>query len=132
MAERVFTVRTEPHTARVGNDAFLFVPEAVGAEFVTAYNELQRIQVDVSNRMAPRKGSSSKHPKQAELDVTVVAELEAAMRSFLTGLMLPESHDSFAAAPIPQRVLIELIEWTAELYGGGSGNQDAATGTSSD
>lgn len=133
MAERLFSIRTEPHVARLSDDvSFLFEPEVVGAEFVTAYTELQRIQAEVSEKLTPRKGSSTKHPKAAEVDLKVVAQLDEAMREFLSGLMLPGSRQAFAEARIPQRVLIEMIEWTAELYGGGSGNQDAATGTSSD
>lgn len=132
MAERVFEIRTEPHVARVGGHVFEFEPEAIGAEFVTAYTELQRVQAEASDKLTPRKASSTKHAKAAEADLSVVAELEAAMRGFLSGLMVPASRERFAEARIPQRVLISMIEWTAELYGGGSGNPDAVTGTSSD
>lgn len=132
MAERVFEVRTKPHTARIGDQTFLFQPEAEGAEFVKAYTELQDVQAEVARKLKPAKASSSKHAKQAETDLSIVADLDRAMREFLSGLMLEESREAFAATRIPQRVLVEMIEWTAELYGGGSGNQDAATGTSSD
>jgi hypothetical protein len=44
--------------------------------------------------------------------------------------MLPESAAAFVSVRLPQRVLLQLIEWVAELYGGGSGNPDAGTGPS--
>lgn len=130
--ERVFEIRTEPHRAVIGAETLLFEPEAVGAEYVTLYAELQRKQEEVSAKTAPRKASSTKHAKPVVDDLSNLIELEEAMRNFLASFMLAESKLVFHQMRLPQRILIELIEWIGELYGGGSGNPDAASGTSDD
>lgn len=130
--ERVFEIRTEPHRAVIGQNTLLFQPEADGAEFVSAYGKLQQKQEEAASLEKPRKASSTKHAKSplSETELSTVAVLEAAMRDFLAEFLLPDSRDVFKGLKLPQRVLIELIEWVAELYGGGSGNPDAGTGTS--
>ena len=125
--EKVFEIRTEPHVAVVGPHRFEFEPEAVGGEFLAAYTKLQDLQI----RLTGKKGTSSKPGKAAEeINAETLAELESSMREFLIGFMLPESAAAFVSVRLPQRVLLQLIEWVAELYGGGSGNPDAGTGPS--
>jgi hypothetical protein len=133
VAERTFNINTEPHTARIGEHVLLFEPEVIGSDFIQAYTALQDVQqrASASNRPA-RKASATQHAKASEVpDTKILKELDSAMRAFLEELLVPESRETFRTMRLPQRVLVQLIEWVTELYGGGSGNPDAAGGTSS-
>lgn len=127
MAERTFEIRTEPHVAHVGGIDLLFEPEVIGSEFVAAYTKFQAVEARVS---APRKGLNDAQKLAADLEA--VNDVEAAMREMLAQFIMPVSRPAFDELRLPQRLLVGMIEWTAELYGGGSGNPDDATGPSSD
>lgn len=133
MAERVFSIRTEPHRAVIGDVTLLLVPEADSGKFLDAYTNLQATQSLLKSGKA-RKASSSKHAKgDAEhVDTETLAKLNSVMREFVTKFLMPESLDVFRDMHLPDRILLELIEFAGELYGGGSGNPDADGGTSSD
>lgn len=126
MASRTFTIRTEPHEAHVGPKTLLFVPEADGAEFVAAYDQLTEMQ----KRLVGRKATSNKAAKPADTSPEALKEVNAAMRSFIDRFLLDDSKPDFAEMKIPDRVLVQIIEFLAEVYGGGSGNPDEAGGTS--
>lgn len=128
---RTFEIRTEPHEAVIGPHTLLLEPEVVGAEFATAYAALREVQRKVRSA-EPAKGSSTKHAKADGLNADVLIELSDAMRVFVRKFMLPDSQAVFDGMRVPDRVLVKLMEYVAELYGGGSGNPDAAGGTSSD
>lgn len=130
MATRTFEIRTEPHLATIGEDTLAFTPEVIGADFAQAYDKLRQVQSKVKAAQAG-KASSTKHAKEDGIGSDVLSELSAAMREFVGGFLMPESVTVFAAMRLPDRILIQLMEWVAELYGGGSGNQAAAGGTSS-
>lgn len=129
MAHKVFEIRTEPHTAEIGGTELYFEAEVIGSVFATAYDALRSVQQKV-NAAQGGKASSTKHAKADQVDSSTLAELSDAMRDFVRRFLLPESVDAFDAMRLPDRVLVELLEWVAELYGGGSGKADA-TGTSS-
>lgn len=114
MARKQFQLRTEPHAAVVGDVELLFHPEVMGDEWLDAYEELQ----------AAQKNVDTKDPDPASLRAATQA-----MRDFLARRMLPESAETFAGMRLPDRILVELVEWVAELYGGGSGG-DRPTGSS--
>lgn len=114
MARKSFALRTEPHVAEIGDVELLFRPEVMGDEFLDGYVRLREAQKRVDS-----EGS----------DLEALREVSRVMREFLAGLMLPESAATFAGMRLPDRVLVELLEWTAELYGGGSGG-DRPTGSS--
>lgn len=132
MAEKTFEIRTEPHVASVGKTQLLFQAEVIGAEFAQAYGELRAVQQKVKGN----KASSTKHAKEEATDPAVLIELHEAMRSFIRGFLLPESQTVFDGLRLPDRILIALMEWTAELYGSGAGKDqapaDAPGGQSSD
>jgi len=109
MADRKFAINTEPHKALIGNDTLWFQPEVVGAAFAQAYSGLKSAQKRVS--------AAGEDVGAEELIV-----VNDAMREFLSGLMLPESAQLFETMELPDRILVELLQWTAELYGGGPGN----------
>lgn len=124
MATRTFEIRTEPHEATLGDRVFYFEPEVVGAEFAGAYNKLREVQ----ERTQGSKANSSKAAKSA--DPNAIIEISSAMKSFVATFLVPgEQVDIFSGMRLPDRVLVQLIEWLGELYGGGSGNGEAG-GTS--
>lgn len=108
MASKNFAINTEPHDATIGDKTLYFVPEVEGSEFMTAYAALRDVQKELGSE-------ESATAEQLML-------INTAMRDFLKGLMLPDSQDEFDDMKLPSRVLVQLLEWTAELYGGGSGN----------
>ena len=132
MAERVFEIRTEPHRAVIGDITLLLVPEASGGDFLTAYGKLRDMQSRVNRKVNGTKAGSTKHAKEPDYDPAELAEVSETMREFISRFLVPESVPVFKNTRLPDRVLLQLIEFAAELYGGGSGNQDAGGGTSSD
>jgi len=128
--ERVFNIRTEPHRAVVGDVTLLLIPECSGSDFLDAYKNLRDVQTRVNRKSSGVKASSSKHAKDADIDVAELADLSRTMREFVASFLLPESVAPFETMNLPDRILLQLIEFAAELYGGGSGNPDADGGTS--
>ena len=135
MATRNFAINTEPHEAVIGGVTLLFEPEVIGAEFAEAYEQLRAVQQKVKGAQAG-KASSTKHAKADSVDALVLGELSDAMREFVGTFLVAESREVFASLRLPDRILVQLMEWAAELYGGGSGDAEgnpvAAGGTSSD
>jgi hypothetical protein len=106
MTTKKFAINQEPHKAEIGEHTLLFQPEAVGAAFVQAYAGLREAQKQV-------KAAGD------EIDPDLLLAVNAEMRAFLAGFMLPESAKVFDEMLLPDRVLVQLLEWVAELYGGG-------------
>jgi hypothetical protein len=116
MATRQFNINTQPHEAVIGDTTLLFQPEAVGAVFMNAYAGLREAQERVA----------------AAGDKATAEDLESmdkAMRGFVSTFLLPDSQDEFDDMQLPSRILVQLLEYAAELYGGGS--QGNARGGSS-
>lgn len=109
MAEKSFEIRTETHVATVGPHRFEFEPEVEGATFAGAYAELRAAQ-------AALKAAGD------NIGAEELAAVSAAMRMFVGRFMLEESRERFATIKLPDRVLTQMLSWSAELYGGGSGN----------
>jgi len=130
MATKRFEIRTEPHEAHIGNDTLLFEPEVEGAVFAQAYAEVRSLQLKVQ-ALKGQKASSQKPAKAESIDPDVLVDLSRGMRAFVRSFLMPESTPVYDAMRLPDRVLGELMQFAAELYGGGSGNPDAAGGTSS-
>lgn len=128
MTTRTFTLNVDPHAAVIGDVTLWFQAEAVGTEFLDAYKDLRAVQQKVQGS----KASSTKHAKAEDVSTETLAELHAAMRSFVGTFLMPESRDAFTTLRLPDRVLLQLVEYMAELYGSGTGNPDADGGTSSD
>lgn len=114
MAQKQFHINTEPHEATIGNTVLMFQPEVVGAEFASAYSKLVEVQ---------REAQGVK--EEDAMASGVVLKIEGAMREFLGRFLLPESVEAFKSLRLPNRILVQLIEWVAELYGGGSGKPRA-------
>lgn len=119
MAERTFEIRTEAHKANIGAKTLLFEPETNGAAFAGAYAKLKEAQQKLT----------AAGDNIGEEELTAV---NTGMRDFVRRFLLEESKAGFDEMAIPDRVLVQLLEWTAELYGGGSGKSDAPGTSSSD
>jgi hypothetical protein len=149
--QKTFSLNTEPHEARIGTDIVLgFVAEVYGDEFLDAYGRLRESQKAVSG------GGENADPKEL---VKAMGALRAFLSDLMTpesrelfnradvvvGGKVVQSFPSWDAAEeyaqgvpdatvvhqlrLPARVLTELMEWVAELYGGGASNRP--TGRSS-
>jgi hypothetical protein len=119
VATKSFAINTEPHTANVGGTVLSFRAEVIGADFAQAYVALHTVQMKIKGT---KGGKGPKHAEEELPDPSVLAEVHEAMRGFIRRFLLEDSHAAFDALPLPDRVLVQLIEWTADLYGGGSGN----------
>lgn len=127
MTTKSFAINTEPHVFDVGGTELLLQPEVIGADFAQAYAELRAVQSKVKGN----KASSTKHAKEENLDPAVLVEVHDAMRSFIKRFMLPESQTVFDGMKLPDRILVAMLEATAELYGGGSGNDRGGSSSES-
>lgn len=128
MATKAFAINTEPHVADVGGTLLRFQAEVIGAEFAQAYAELRTIQ----QRVKGTKASSTKHAKDESLDPEVLVDLHKGMRKFVRGFLLEESQASFDSLRLPDRILVQLMEWVAELYGSGASGDDDQDGGKAD
>ena len=122
MAQKNFALRTEPHVATIGDAELFFVPEVVGAEFAEHYGELRALQQKAQSMQKDAKASSTKHAKNSDTDPKVLIELSKGMRKFIRYFLVEESKTEFDSMRLPDRILVQLLEWVSELYGGGSGN----------
>ena len=151
---RQFTLNTEPHVAEIGDTELLFQPEVMGDEFLDAYEDLQeaqkRLGVDVNNLsgVAPDKLRSVVRslrlflarlmlPESADQFVRwEVIKGGTVVESFGT----PDEAEEYACGlkgatvrdagmRLPDRVLVQLLEWAVELYGGGQRPTGSSTGS---
>lgn len=118
MAERSFALNVTPHVAVVGPHRFEFEPESNGAEFADAYSALREAQRSITD--------AGENVGAAELKI-----VSAGMRDFVTRFMLDESKALFASVTLPDRVLVQMLEFVAELYGSGSAGKAADRGGAS-
>lgn len=146
MATKKFALHTEPHVADIGGTELLFAAEVYGDDFMDAYAELQArltadgVDLDDPDSLASASGKAATRavrlflaelmlPESAELftRLHVVVNGEVQEKSFLD---LAEA-EKFAAKKkgeakvrdafrLPDRILVELLEWATALYGGGN------------
>lgn len=108
MATRTFSLNTEPHQAIIGDVTLLFIPETEGAAFADAYASLRTAQEGI-------KAAGD------NIGADELRAVSAGMRAFVGNFLLPDSVPDFESLRLPERVLVQLLEYVAELYGGGSG-----------
>ncbi|MEU1852943.1 hypothetical protein ABZ499_27670 [Streptomyces sp. NPDC019990] len=146
MASRDFAVRTENHVANLtGLGELHFVPEVFGDEFLDGYHRVQEAQRAIGGeedltKMDPATlrqiyGSmreflgSLMTPESAErwlrFEVIKAGKLVDHYRSRRDAEARAEELGGTARVEdksmrVPDRVLLELLEWTTELYGGGN------------
>lgn len=144
VATKTFALNTEPHVAHVGDTALEFRPEVMGDDFMEAYAGLREAQqangLDVENLASVDPSqlrgvhrslrtflAALMLPESAELFLRLdVVKAEKVLSSFDT----VEAAEAAAKKAkggarvidglrLPDRVLVELLEWVVELYGGG-------------
>ncbi|MFD4314981.1 hypothetical protein [Streptomyces sp. NPDC058548] len=146
MATKKFSLNTSPHEAEIGDDVTLrFLPEVMGDQFLDTYSQLQetmkRLNVDLSDMAAVdlaqvRETTQALRVFLASLMVPESAaefvswEVRNASGKVLSSHRTPDEAREAADGKknvtvvdagmrLPDRVLIELLEWVVELYGGG-------------
>lgn len=153
MATKDFAIRTENHVANFGDLGTLeFVPEILGDEFLQGYTQVMDAQKALGDNpdltsMDPtvlrevygnmrQFLASLMTPESAErflrFEVIKGGKTVAHFRSRAeaearAGELGGSSSVEDKSWRLPDRVLVELMEWTTELYGGG----DRPTGPSS-
>lgn len=114
MAEKTFALNTTPHIINVGPHRFELEPEVIGAEFADAYAVLRRAQAAIT-------------AAGADIGAEELKAVNAGMRDFVSRFMLTESKQLFQTVRLPDRVLVQMLEFVAELYGGGAGTSENPT-----
>jgi hypothetical protein len=139
-----FALNTQPHVAEIGDIELEFQPEVMGDEFMDAYAEMRDAQqskgVDLDN-LSEADPSVVRGTVRA-LRVFLARQMlpESAARFLRLNVVAPdgeviasygdlaEAEAAAADAPgrrvvddlrFPTRVIVELLEWVVELYGGG-------------
>lgn len=144
MATRDFAVRTEPHVANLtGLGTLEFVPEVFGDEFLDGYAKVQSAQAAISGEQdltkmdpAALRGiyqnireflASLMTPESGDRFLRFeVINGGKVVDHFRTRVAAEEKAAELGARVedkgmrVPDRVLMELMEWTTELYGGGN------------
>ncbi|MEH0579136.1 MULTISPECIES: hypothetical protein [Streptomyces] len=143
MATRKFALNTEPHVAEIGDTALSFQAEIYGDAFLDSYTELLEAQkakgVDLDN-LAEADPADVRRTTRALRVFLARQMLEESAALFLRlnvvkdGETLESFQDfdqaeEFAAQHegarvvdelrLPTRVVVELLEWVVELFGGG-------------
>ncbi|MFP3118160.1 hypothetical protein OIE91_11135 [Streptomyces albidoflavus] len=140
-----FALHTEPHVAEIGDLELLFSPEVMGDAFMDAYTEMRETQaaegVDVTDPAA--EGQSMKLASRAIREFLARFLMEEEQAAAFTALRVVRRSDGSEvgtypgleeagraageveggarvvdAVPLPSRVLVELLYWAVELYGG--------------
>lgn len=157
--EKSFALNTDPHVADIGGTELHFQPEVMGEEFMDAYSVLRDAQKLVRaatsgegddadiDPAAVRKASRAMRTFLGELMLPESAELFSRVDVVKAGKVLEsftgrEAAEAYAAKVkgggarvvdhlrLPDRVLVELLEWTVELYGGNSKRPPTSSGGS--
>ncbi|MFF4146894.1 hypothetical protein ACFY0A_37465 [Streptomyces sp. NPDC001698] len=153
VATKSFAIRTENHVADLGDLGTLeFVPEILGDEFLDGYSKVQEAQSALGDekdltKLDPgvlRSVFGAMRSFLATLMTTESAERFLRFEVIKGGKTVAhfrtrEQADAYASEltgavrvedrgmRLPDRVLVEMLEWTTELYAGG----DRPTGPSS-
>jgi hypothetical protein len=147
VAKRTFALNTEPHVATVGGQELEFQPEVMGDEFMDALSELKEAQkaasgvdLDDLSTVDPDKLRGAARGLRgflAKLMLPDSAALFTRLDVVKDGAVLESFQDqeeanAYAAEVkgggarvvdamrLPDRILVDLMEWVTELYGGGA------------
>lgn len=155
MANKSFAINKEPHVAEIGDDLELeFQPEVMGDEFMDAYQQLRDAQQQSGVDLDDLSGVEGTDLRRVTRAVRVF--LGGLMLPESAALMLRldvvadgkvmESHDDLDTAlaraaelegarvvdglRLPDRVLLQLVDWVIELYSGGQRPPTQSAGSS--
>lgn len=150
-----FALHTEPHVADIGGTEFAFEAEIMGDEFMDAYAELRDSQtangIDLGN-IAEADPKGLRHALRS-IRLFIARQMLTESRELFTrldvvdqaGTVLESFYDLSEAETYaekhgarvvdafrtPTRVLVELLEWVIELYGGGAGARPTMSSSAS-
>ncbi|MEU8831760.1 MULTISPECIES: hypothetical protein [unclassified Streptomyces] len=143
MATKSFSLNTVPHVADIGGVELLFQPEVMGDDFMDAYQSLidaqksSGVSLDDLSGVDPaqlRNVSRALRDFLARLMLPESAELFTRLDVVVDGKPVESFADGAEAEAyaaeianarvvdglrLPDRVLVELLEWVVELFGGG-------------
>ncbi|MEW2066634.1 hypothetical protein [Streptomyces sp. NPDC007346] len=156
MATKSFAINKEPHVAEIGDDLELrFQPEVMGDQFMDAYQALRETQRDSGVDLdkladvqpdALRRVSRSLRKFLSELMLEDSADLLLRVDVQVGGEVIDSYLDLDEATAraeelgdaqvvhrlrLPDRVLVQLMEWVIELYSGGQRPPTQSSGSSS-
>ncbi|MFF4900418.1 hypothetical protein [Streptomyces sp. NPDC001068] len=145
MASKNFSFNTEPHVATVNGTELRFEPEVMGDEFMDAFGSLrdaqmaaQGIDLEDLSTLDPKKLRGAARGLRgflAQLMLQEDAQRFMALEVVKDGVVLSTHQDESEAEqaagqadgarvkwamPMPDRILVQLMEWVTELYGGGA------------
>lgn len=146
--KKSFALNKDPHVADVDGTEFLFQPEVMGDEFIDAYTQLREAQSLVNGSKdgneeanidpdAVRTAARALRTFLADLMLPESAAEFSKCDVVKAGKVLqtfPDRDEAEAYAAkvkggkakvvdhlrLPSRVLVDLMEWTTDLYSGGS------------
>jgi hypothetical protein len=144
VARKSFTLNNEPHIAELGGTELAFVPEVMGDEFLDGYASLIEQQRGIGAGSGDLSGVSADQLRGivAELRSFLAKLMMPHSRDLFSRYVVVKAGktvgtytdraeaDEHAAGlkgatvedesmQLPTRVLMELLEWVAEIYGGG-------------
>ncbi|MFF1834245.1 hypothetical protein ACFVXE_08570 [Streptomyces sp. NPDC058231] len=147
VATRSFALNTVPHVADIGGFELYFEPEVMGDDFMDAYQSLidaqksSGVSLDGLSGVDPaqlRRVSRALRDFLARLMLPESAELFTRLDVVVDGKPVESFADAAEAEAyaaeianarvvdglrLPDRVLVELLEWVVELFGGGAGQR---------
>ncbi|MGC0418413.1 hypothetical protein [Embleya sp. AB8] len=155
MATKKFALNTEPHIAVVGDVELLFQPEVMGDEFLDAYSRLQdttkRLNIDLADATNADLGTLREATVALRMflvslmlpeSATVFARWDVVVSGGKVVASHADPEEAREAAGgrkgarvvdqsmrFPDRVLVELLEWVVELYGGGTRPPTSSNGS---
>lgn len=153
--KKIITLNTEPHEAEVGPYKLYFQPEMYGDEFLDAYGRLQEVQktLEGGDDSATMSGDQVRSlygemktflaRLMTEESAAEFSRFEVVVDGATVGVHIAREDAEAAAADdfngatvvdksirLPDRVLVKLMEWVVELYGGLEGGGNRPTGSS--
>lgn len=145
MASKTFALNTEPHVATVAGVDLLFQPEVMGDEFLDAFESLQSAYKSASvdpddltqltgDRLREITGSVRKFLAEMMLPESAHVFIQWQVRANARGGKVLGTYGTLAEAEqaakatkgatvfdsgmrLPDRILIELMEWVLEVHG---------------
>ncbi|MDQ0962062.1 hypothetical protein QFZ66_005940 [Streptomyces sp. B4I13] len=143
MATRNFALNTEPHVAEIGAIKLEFHPEVFGDEFMDAYVEMRDAQkakgVDLDNLAEADPSDIRRTVRSLRLFLSRQMLEDSAARFLRLNVVKDgetvetfqdfDQAEAYAAQHgarvvdelrLPTRVIVELLEWVVELFGGGN------------
>lgn len=140
---KAFALNQEPHVAEIGDQELEFQPEVMGDEFLDAYAEMRdRQKAESGVDVEDLKGGDAEDlrkvtgglriflsrlmlPDSAKLITQVDVRKDGnVLETFYTweeGRAYADEHGGTPrwAFRVPDRILVQLLDWTVELYSGG-------------